>query len=170
MIRTHVHANATAAKGYYTEGLSRQDYYSEGQEIAGSWGGKAAELLNLRGQVDQAGFSSLCENLHPETGEQLTPRTRINRRVGYDFNFHCPKSVSVLHGLTGDARIVESFRASVQETMRSIEGGMNTRVRRLGARDDRPTGNHGLGGIRPFHQPPGGRHTGLPFTCTPLRF
>jgi conjugative relaxase-like TrwC/TraI family protein len=141
VLRTNVHVSATAAKGYYTEGLSRQDYYSEGQEITGSWGGIGAGKLGLSGQVDQSSFASLCENLHPGTGKQLTPRSRLDRRVGYDFNFHCPKSVSLLHALTGDPRIVQSFRAAVDETMRDIEGRMNTRVRRGGERGDRRTGN-----------------------------
>lgn len=141
MLRTNVHVSAAAAKGYYTEGLSRQDYYSEGQEVSGSWGGKGAERLGLTGQVEQSAFASLCENLHPETNKQLTPRSRVNRRVGYDFNFHCPKSVSVLHALTGDAKIVECFRSAVEDTMLRIENGMNTRIRKGGAGGDRHTGN-----------------------------
>ena len=38
---------AAAAKAYYTE-KARQDYYSEGQEILGNWGGKGAERLAAR--------------------------------------------------------------------------------------------------------------------------
>ena len=41
--------------------------------------------------------------------KNLTPRTRVNRTCGYDLNFHCPKSVSMVHAWTGDERIIEAF-------------------------------------------------------------
>jgi conjugative relaxase-like TrwC/TraI family protein len=61
--------------------------------------------------------------------------------VGYDFNFNCPKSVSVVHALTGDERVLAAFRESVSETMSQIESDMKTRVRAHGADEDRKTGN-----------------------------
>jgi conjugative relaxase-like TrwC/TraI family protein len=75
-----------------------------GQEIAGLWGGKAAERLGLSGQVNQQDYFAVVDNLHPKTGEQLTPRQRDDRRAGYDFTFSAPKSVSVLYELSGDER------------------------------------------------------------------
>ncbi len=59
----------------------------------------------------------------------LTLRQKTNRRVGYDFNFHVPKSVSILYGLTNDDRILDAFRESVDATMRDMETEMKTRVR-----------------------------------------
>lgn len=56
------------------------------------WGGKGAERLCLKGEVEWKDFSSLCDNLNPITGKSLTPRTQAERRVLYDFNFHVPKS------------------------------------------------------------------------------
>lgn len=49
------HATDTrAAKNYFTEHLSRSDYYlRDSQEIAGRWHGRGAELLGLSGAVDQ---------------------------------------------------------------------------------------------------------------------
>jgi conjugative relaxase-like TrwC/TraI family protein len=55
------------------------------------------------------------------TGGHLTPRSNDDRTVGYDFNFHAPKSVSILYSQTQDARIVDAFRSSVDETMRELE-------------------------------------------------
>jgi len=40
----------------------------------------------------------------------LTQRQKDNRRIGYDFNFHVPKSVSVLYATTKDDRILDAFR------------------------------------------------------------
>jgi len=137
MIRITQQDSAKAAKSYYTTA----DYYSQGQEIVGSWGGKGASRLGLEGTVDKASFERLCDNLDPITGKQLTVRTRGERRVGYDFTFSVPKSVSLLYALSGDQDIPEAFRGAVDETMAEMEAEMKTRVRRKGLDTDRTTGN-----------------------------
>ena len=121
--------------------MPTSDYYSEGQELVGLWGGKGAKRLGLEGTVDKFSFDRLCDNLHPKTGEPLTVRTRRERTVGYDFTFSVPKSVSLLYALSGDEDILEAFRAGVDETMREIESEMKTRVRTDGQDSDRTTGN-----------------------------
>src|SRR6202045_2975976 len=137
MIRVTQQNSGAAAKKYY----ATADYYSEGQEIVGRWGGKGAALLGLEGTVDKFSFDRLCDNLHPQSGEPLTVRTRPERRVGYDFTFSVPKSVSLLYGLSGDEDILDAFRGAVDETMREIEVEMKTRVRMGGQDTDRTTGN-----------------------------
>jgi conjugative relaxase-like TrwC/TraI family protein len=141
MLRVVAHKSAVAARQYYAEGLRREDYYSQGQEVVGKWHGKAAGLLGLSGNVTPEGFAALVENRNPVTGERLTPRTKTERRVGYDLNFHAPKSLSILHALTGDEGILKSFREAVSETMQEIEALASTRVRRGGAQSERLTGN-----------------------------
>lgn len=142
MLRIIASTSAGDAKAYYTTGFSREDYYSQDQEIVGKWGGKGAASLGLGGQVGREAFTALCDNLHPTTLEQLTPRTKANRTVGYDLNFHVPKSVSLVHAFSGDDRIVDVFREAVNETMRELEAKVATRVRRDGVRDqERVTGN-----------------------------
>ena len=141
MLRITQSKSAQQAKSYYVSGLSREDYYSEGQEIAGNWQGKGAERLGLAGTVDQEAFYALSENRDPDTGARLTARTKDDRTVGYDFNFHVPKSVSAMYAHTGDERIVAALRAAVGDTMREIETEMQTRVRVGGAQEERTTGN-----------------------------
>lgn len=141
MLRITESTSASGAKAYYTEGLSREDYYSEGHEIVGHWGGRAAARLGLTGPVDRDGFFALCDNLHPATGASLTARQKTGRRAGYDFTFNAPKSVSLLYAFTQDAKILDAFRASVTETMREIETEMKTRVRKGGGQGSRITGN-----------------------------
>jgi conjugative relaxase-like TrwC/TraI family protein len=137
MIRITQQNSAADAKRYY----ATADYYSQGQEIVGLWGGKGAALLGLDGTVDKFSFERLCDNLHPQTGEPLTVRTRTERRVGYDFTFSVPKSVSLLYAMSGDEGILDAFRGAVDETMREIESEMKTRLRRKGQDTDRVTGN-----------------------------
>jgi conjugative relaxase-like TrwC/TraI family protein len=141
MLRITPSTHSEAAKDYFGKNLTRSDYYIDGQEIAGNWGGKTARLLGLSGQVDQQSYFALCDNLNPRTGEQLTPRQKDNRRVGYDFTFSAPKQVSVLYELSGDERILDAFRQSVDETMQEIEREMKTRVRSRKRDYDRTTGN-----------------------------
>src|SRR5579862_9082345 len=116
MIRITQQDSAKDAKRYF----ATADYYSEGQELVGSWGGKGAARLGLEGKVDKLAFDRLCDNLDPRTGETLTARTRSERRVGYDFTFSVPKSVSLLYGMSGDQDILDAFRAAVDETMREM--------------------------------------------------
>jgi conjugative relaxase-like TrwC/TraI family protein len=137
MIRISQQDNAGAAKKYY----STADYYSEGQEIVGSFGGRGASRLGLEGTVDKLSFERLCDNLDPHTGKKLTVRTRGERRVGWDFSFSVPKSVSLLYALSGDQGIMDAFRSSVDETMREIEAEAKARVRKRGQDTDRVTGS-----------------------------
>lgn len=145
MLRMTMCASAQAAKSYYREALSRGEYYSNekilDQEVVGQWGGLGADRLGLEGDVTKAAFERLCDNLHPSTGERLTPRTKDGRRVAYDLNFHVPKSVSLMLELAEDRRIVDAFRSAVRETMKELERDMETRVRREGADASRRTGN-----------------------------
>lgn len=139
MLRVIVSTSSAGAKSYY----SKNDYYAKGKEteLIGNWYGRGATLLGLKGQVTQEKFASLCDNLHPETGEQLTARQNEKRRVGYDLNFHAPKSVSIIQGLTQDENIMSAFRDSVRETMTELEKDMQARVRVGGQMENRTTGN-----------------------------
>ncbi len=137
MIRISQQDNAAGAKRYY----ATADYYSEGQELVGSWGGKGAARLGLEGTVDKESFDRLCDNLDPRTGESLTVRARSERTVGYDFTFSVPKSVSLLYAMSGDQGIMDAFRGAVHVTMREMETEMKTRVRRELQNSDRTTDN-----------------------------
>ena len=141
MLRITQNTHVGGAKSYY----STADYYSEGQELTGRWRGEAARRLGLQGDVKQADWDALCDNRHPQTGEQLTARLRADRTVGYDFNFHVPKSVSLLYAMTRDERILDAFRDAVDGTMHDMEAEMLTRVRKGGKNENRRTGNMAWG-------------------------
>src|SRR5579871_5838808 len=103
MLRVIQQDCSKGAKQYY----AAADYYSEGQELVGLWGGKGARLLGLEGTVDKQSFDQLCDNLDPRDGNKLTVRTKSERTVGYDFTFSVPKSVSLLYALTQDKHILD---------------------------------------------------------------
>jgi len=131
--------SAGHAKAYFSEALMKSDYYVSAQELQGFWQGRLAVRLGLQDISMKDAFFALCENVNPQTGNSLTPRTKHVRKVGYDINFHCPKSVSVLHGLSGDDHILKAFQDSVTETMHCIEADAKTRVRLEGQQSDRET-------------------------------
>lgn len=140
MLRYHHSASVGAAKNYFNNSLTRGDYYLEGQEIAGCWRGRGADMLDLKGEVQKDDFFSLLENRRID-GSKLTASDGKDRRPGYDFTFDVPKSVSVLHAHSQDERIVEAMRQAVFDTMQEMERDMHTRVRKNGADHDRVTGN-----------------------------
>jgi conjugative relaxase-like TrwC/TraI family protein len=137
MIRMNQQMHAAGAKNYYSAG----DYYLDGQELRGVWRGEGSKTLGLMGDISRAEWDALCDGLNPKSGERLLQRIKSHRTIGYDINFHVPKSVSLLYGLTNDERILGAFRESVDATMRDIETEMQTRVRAKGKNEDRRTGN-----------------------------
>jgi len=141
MLRINAFDSADGILDYFTSEYSREGYYTDGEEMVGAWGGIAAWKLGLKGAVDKESFQALCENINPATHDQLTARMKANRRIGYDINFHPPKSVTLAYELLKDKRVLPAVLESVTETMREIETAAATRVRKGGRDEDRPTGN-----------------------------
>lgn len=135
----HQFRSARQAKDYYTAALEGGDYYTAEEQKA-SWCGELCKRLGLGSEVTAKTFASLVDNRHPLTGETLTQRTNEARTVGYDINFHVPKSVSVVHMVSQDDRILEAIRTSVNETMRELEKQTRTRVRIDKQQSERETG------------------------------
>lgn len=140
MIRMIQSKSAGQAKAYYSEALAKSDYYLNDQELAGRFDGRLSKRLGIDSVATKEAFFALCENRHPATDERLTPRTKKERTVGYDINFHVPKSVSILHALSKDNHILHAFQECVGQTMQDIEADVMARVRKGGKYADRQTG------------------------------
>lgn len=120
--------NADAALRYFRESLSVGDYYAQDHMITGQWHGRAAEQLGLYGDVDTKDFEALLQNMNPQTDKRLTARHSKKRRPMYDFTFNAPKSVSLIHGMTGDDDILKAHQHAVLATMEEIEKAMQTQA------------------------------------------
>ena len=137
MLRITASQSPASAKSYYP----RDDYYGAGGSVIGKWIGQGSKLLGLSGTVKGKDFQSLCDNLHPATGARITVKTRKDRRPGYDATYDVPKSLSVLHALCGDARILDAMGRAIEETISEMETEMHVRVRVGGADFDRRSSN-----------------------------
>lgn len=137
MLRLSEQKTATTIRRFYATAR----YYEQGLGIIGTWGGLGAQRLGLKGTVTRQALERLCDNIHPATDEQLTPRMRQDRTVAYTFRFSLPKSVSVLYGLYQEGSILDGFRAAVTGTMLEMESEMKTRVRKGGQQAERITRN-----------------------------
>jgi conjugative relaxase-like TrwC/TraI family protein len=137
MLRPYTARSAYGVKKYF----ETADYYSQGNETVGLWGGKLAAEFGLEGPVTRDAFGRLCDNIHPVTLEQLTPRMNDNRRVGEDFVFSLPKEVGayimLLPAAERDA-LLERIGGRVGQVMKLIEADVETRVRKDGAFENRP--------------------------------
>lgn len=90
---------------YLGNHLSANDYYAEGEKVAGLWVGQGAAFLGLRGEVAAEQFESLRSNRKPGSGDSLTPRNNVERIAFFDFQCSAQKSVSLMTMLAGDERL-----------------------------------------------------------------
>lgn len=153
MLLSHVVTSKSDAKNYFAASLSpaaataRHDYYAEGQESPGVYGGKLAEALGIAGlTADAESFGRLCDNLHPLTAKKLKPRNNEFSRICYDFTISGPKSFSIAEALAPDEeerqKLRQAFAESVEELVSGhMEPDMQCRERRGGADHDMTTGN-----------------------------
>ena len=133
---------------YLDNHLCANDYYAQGESVAGQWQGQLAARLGLApGQEIQAGdaaFKLLRENVNPATGEKLTQRNVEGSIRFFDFQCSAQKSVSVLHALTGDERLAGAHDRAAARAFAELEGFAACRVRAGAAawsQDTRATGN-----------------------------
>jgi len=136
--------NRAVAESYFDEHLSHNDYYTQGEKQAGQWIGTGAEKLGLQpGEVvTREAFLRLCDNQHPESGQQLTPQQFRERRIYFDFVCSPPKSVSILAVTMNDQRIIEAHKEASTMALRELEQFAATRIRKGGVQEqDRVTGN-----------------------------
>ena len=136
--------NRAAAETYFDEHLSHNDYYTQNETGYGQWTGSGVERLGLKqGEVvTREAFLKLCDNQHPQTGQQLTPQNFQHRRIFFDFVCSPPKSVSILAVTMNDTRIVQAHKEASTFALKELETFAAARIRKNGVQAlDRTTGN-----------------------------
>ncbi len=104
----------SGAATYFSEHLSASQYYANGMGVLR---GRAFEYLGLsKREIGLSEFKSIENNVHPDTGDRLTPRTNStrqewivnantgqkelktvdNHRTGMDVVCNVPKTLSVV--------------------------------------------------------------------------
>jgi conjugative relaxase-like TrwC/TraI family protein len=114
------------------------DYYTK-NDHKGQWEGEGAKLLGLEGGVDSAVFKNLLEGRLPN-GEQVRkgiPKTQGNgkvskQRLGIDFTFSAPKSVSIAALVNGDMKIIQAHDEAVKAAIKLLESKAIARKKERG--------------------------------------
>jgi conjugative relaxase-like TrwC/TraI family protein len=101
------------AKDYY---YGRDHFHSADQS---HWHGELCELLKYSGTVQIDDFLNALDGKNRE-GVQLT-RVYQNRRIGLDFVFEAPKSVSIAIRMLDDDRLIKAVDESVNIALNILE-------------------------------------------------
>lgn len=118
-----VRSSGQAAK-YYEQ---TDDYYTKEGHI-GEWRGAGAQELGLTGGVDPKTFKNLLDGRLPDGTQvrKVAPRTagdgkKAQARLGIDFTFSAPKSVSIVALVNHDRRVIEAHDAAVTDALKMLE-------------------------------------------------
>jgi len=96
---------------YFKNHLSANDYYAEGERIAGRWIGQGAVALELHGEVTSEQFKALRKNLRPGTSKRLTPRTKETREPNMR---EAEEAFHAKYSRAGTATEVANFRLTMK--------------------------------------------------------
>ena len=124
---------------YYED--SKDDYYAK--EGASCWQGKGAEFLNLSGDVDRKTFRHLLEGKVSEQAKSTRSSIRDDSkaRIGIDFTFSAPKSVSMQAFIGGDERLIKAHDQAVRRALDLAEQRAQARQKIKGKSRVETTGN-----------------------------
>ena len=135
--------SATALKGaagnaarYYKTG----DYYVKGDEERSRWLGKGAEGLGMGGEIAGRDLAAVLGGDLPGAPQTAWPQDGTHR-LGWDFTFNAPKSVSVAALIGGDQRLIEAHERAAKAGFEFLERFVAVRERVDGALQTRLTGN-----------------------------
>lgn len=104
---------------YYSDA---DDYYAK-EGGATAWQGKGAHALGLSGEVDPERFRQLLAGRVQPGQKAVRGSTRLDRdsRIGIDFTFSAPKSVSIQALVGRDPKLIRAHDTAVARTMKVAE-------------------------------------------------
>lgn len=119
------------------------EYFRHQDPIIGSpgtWQGKGAEHLGLRGKVQAEAFDALLKGNNPETGDRLREKAKTGHdRAAVDMVLSPPKSMSIV--AINDTSIIEAHHKAVFTAIDHMESYAQTRQQINGIRATIVTGN-----------------------------
>lgn len=117
-------------------------YYTEAG--TGTWQGTGAKFLGLAGEINPDAYHHLLRGRSPDGSQVFTGKkvSNSNRRVGTDFVFSPPKSVSLAVFLDDQPRIREAHREAVCEAIAQLEAFAGARVTQQRVTNFVPTRNN----------------------------
>jgi conjugative relaxase-like TrwC/TraI family protein len=112
------------AAGYY----QKDNYYTRDEATeASGWNGKAADELDLKGQVDEKVFADVLDGKLPNGVE--IKNAKGEHSAGWDITLSASKSVSMVALIGDDERLKQAMLESVEATMEWVEKNLiETRV------------------------------------------
>ncbi|MGC9216953.1 MobF family relaxase [Acidithiobacillus sp.] len=120
---THLKSSGEAVGKYLKAGLGESDQVAEyyGEDNPSYWIGGLADELQLTGQpVDESVLADMLDGKLPN-GEQPQQLHDRERRIGEDFTFSAPKSVSIAALALGQKEAIEAHDEAVRETLEFIQ-------------------------------------------------
>lgn len=125
---------------YYGDGAD--DYYAKEGE-AQVWQGRGAERLGLTGEVDAQRFRELLAGQVDPACPVARSSTRSDSktRVGIDFTFSAPKSVSILALVGSHTEMIAAHDRAVTRVMQAVEKEARARQKTAGVTREERTGN-----------------------------
>jgi conjugative relaxase-like TrwC/TraI family protein len=128
-------SNAGGAAHYFE---TTDDYYAK-EGHRGTWQGEGAKLLGLAGGVDRETFKNLLEGKLPDgtvARTKMPKRQKDNKkseeRLGIDFTFSAPKSVSIAALVSGDERLLKAHDEAVTAALGLLEAKALARKKERG--------------------------------------
>ena len=112
------------AASYYED--SADDYYAKDGD-ASQWQGRGAQILNLKGPVEAENFRKLLAGNTDLSGSsnssnaRLSTRQDSNNRIGIDFTFSAPKSLSMQALIAMDSNIITAHDKAVKHALSEAE-------------------------------------------------
>lgn len=106
--------------GKYYLDLAREDYYLNGGEPDGVWGGSASSALGLKSLVEGDDFKNILQGLSPCGKFKLCQTSGETHTPGWDLTFNAPKSLSVLWAAADDKLRQEIQKAQLRAVREAV--------------------------------------------------
>lgn len=120
---TLINKGNASVEEYYTEDEalknSEDEYYAPGKDPVVSpckWYGNGADVIGVKGVINQKVFKKLFYGYHSKTGKRLRKKpTNGQERLGIDLTFGPGKEASILALVGGDRRIIDLHEQALQK-------------------------------------------------------